>query len=87
MQLLMRCRPDVGVADAAKQTALHLAAKAGRVQQVHELIVHGKARLNQRDVSGQTALHLAAVYDVTGKNLPSFVEAQFCWRFNALTSI
>jgi ankyrin repeat protein len=81
MQLLIRCRADVGVTDAAKQTALHLAAKAGREKQVRELIVHGKARMNQRDVCGQTALHLAAVHDVTGMTKSDVVC--FCYKFTS----
>jgi ankyrin repeat protein len=66
MQLLIRCRADVGLADAGSQTALHVASKSGRPELVRQLLVHGKAHVNRQDNGGNTPLHLAAKYDFSG---------------------
>lgn len=55
-------------------TALHVAAAAGRLENVETLLEFG-AKTDYVDGAGQTALHAAAYHDVTGKIVAVLVAA------------
>lgn len=57
--LIETCHADVHAIDAVRQTPLHRAARAGREDNLIQLLEHG-VRLYDRDGRGATALHFAA---------------------------
>jgi len=66
MRTLIGGGADACQADSAGHTPLHQAVTARRPDLVRELIAHGRANINERDLAGMTAIHLAAIYDTSG---------------------
>ena len=65
ISLLCRCGADPDIQSRGGSTPLHEAAKAGRAENIEELLAKG-AKIYKIDTSGQSPLHIAAAYDLTG---------------------
>mmetsp|Transcript_36621 Transcript_36621/g.67120 ORF Transcript_36621/g.67120 Transcript_36621/m.67120 type:complete len:338 (-) Transcript_36621:61-1074(-) len=61
VQVVLDMKVNVQMKDADGKTALHLAAEAGHVEVVRQLLLVGRAPVNARDACGQTPMLLAAL--------------------------
>ena len=68
LQLLINAGANIDAKDSSGRTALHLAAKEGKVEAVVELIKAG-ANIDAEDDSRSTALHLAAEINMSNNRV------------------
>ena len=67
ISLLIRHGAAINARDQGGRTPLHIAAKAGRVENVEALLDSG-ARVYDLDGAGQSPIHYAAAHDITGSS-------------------